>query len=174
MPLQSYGADPAAAIFTKIFIEACVPNMGRADLVRSWITGKRLLPITSEAALDVFVGPGERGGAWAIPSKEGNFAISIRGVTEACAIWAMAANSADVYELFKKLIDGVRRPGIEVTKIEDKIVSTPVGKARSVAYLVRKPDSPAGFVFTMLTAERSGGAFQASLQVAKSTGAAGN
>jgi hypothetical protein len=170
MASASHAADPGAVIVMKIYTDVCVPNMGKPDQVRAWAAEKHLPPITSEPALGVFVGAGEHGGAWAVPSNAGNFALSIRGKTEACAVWARKADPADVEAAFKKVIDGIARPGLEITKIEDKTVPTPIGQARSLVYLVKTASSPTGFVFTMLTAEHPGSAFQASLQIAKSAG----
>jgi hypothetical protein len=167
MASASHAADPGAIIVVKIYTEVCVPNMGKPDQVKAWAAEKHLPPITSEAALGVFVGAGEHGGAWAVPSNAGNFTLSIRGTTEACAVWARTADPADVEATFKKLIEGIARPGIEISKIQDKTVPTPIGQTRSLVYLVKTPASPTGFVFTMVTTEHPGSAFQASLQIAK-------
>lgn len=167
---QAIAADPSANIVIKIFIDACVPNMGRPDQVRAWATDKHLAPVTADAALAVFVGPGTHGNAWAVPSNAGSFALSIRGITQACAVWARAADPGEVEALYKKLILGAAQPGLEITTILGKSDPTPAGQARSLVYHLKAQGASSGFVFTMLTAEHAGSAFQASLQVAKSTG----
>jgi hypothetical protein len=161
MVLSSHAiaADPAANIVTRIFMDACIPNMGKPEQIRAWAASKHLPPITADAALALFVGPGTHGDAWAVPSDAGNFALSIRGTTEGCAVWARTADPGEVETLYKKVIEGIKRPGIDIT---------PAGKARSLVYLVKAQGTPVGFVFTMLTAEHPGNAFQASLQVAES------
>ena len=160
-------ADPAAQFLTKLFIAACVPNMGQPTNVREWAQGHQLAEIQNPVALAMFVGPGDKGAAWAIPAAQGSFALSIRGTTQACAVWARAADPAETLALFQKLIDGVKRPGIEIAVDKDSVSSTPVGDAHALAYNVTAPNAPTSFEFTLVTGERPGGAFQASMQVAK-------
>jgi hypothetical protein len=158
-------ADPAAQFVTKLFIEVCVPNLGRPENVRSWAERHGLKQIQDSVALDVFVGkPSEHGAAWAVPANAGQFALSIRGQSHACAVWARAADPTEVSSLFKKLIDGVKRPGIEISLEKDSVVATPVGQARALIYLVKPVNGRLGYSFTLLTAERAGGAFQVSIQ----------
>jgi hypothetical protein len=157
----------AANFAVKIFLEACVPNMGEPQKVRTWAESKHLQPVTAPAALGLFVGPGGKGAAWAVPSEFGSFALAIRGATEACAVWARTADPHEVERKFKTLIEGVKRPGLSIRVDQDKTTPTPVGQARSLVYNVIADGARTGFEFTMLTTERSGGAFQASLQVAR-------
>jgi hypothetical protein len=161
-------ADPAANFLVRLFAEVCVPNMGQPGKVRDWANQKRLPSVTNPTALTVFVGKGDKGEAWFLPSKIGNFALSIRGTTEACAVWASEANPAESDTLFRKIIDGVKRPGLEVTVLDEKKISTPTGEARSLVYGVR-PAGQGGFAFTLLTSEKAGGPFQVSMQVARAT-----
>ena len=170
--LQSQPAaagEPAADFLTKLFLEVCVPNMGRPDKVRAWANERRLGPVTNPASVSVFVGPGDKGGAWALPAGVGNFAVAIRGQTEACTVWAQSASPGDVEINFKKLMEGVNRPGLKMKVERDATAPTPVGQARPLVYSLFANDARQGFAFTMLTAERSGGPFQATLQVSKAT-----
>jgi len=159
--------DPAAQFMVKLFTTVCVPNLGQPTKVREWAQGRHLGEIQNPVALGVLVGPGDKGAAWAVPASEGNFALSIRGTTQACAVWAQAANPGDVRTLFKQIIEGVRRPGVEITVDKDTVSPSPVGEARALVYNVTAPNAPTTFEFTLLTAERAGGAFQASMQAAK-------
>jgi hypothetical protein len=160
-------ADPAADFLTKLFIDVCIPNLGQPTMVREWAEQHHLGQIQSPAPLAVFVGQGGKGAAWAIPAAEGSFALSIRGMTQGCAVWARTANPGEVMTNFKKIIEGVKRPGIDVTVDKDTVSPSPVGEARALVYNVIARGAPTGFEFTMLTAERPGGAFQASIQAAK-------
>jgi hypothetical protein len=160
-------ADPAADFLAKLFITVCVPNLGQPMKVRDWAEQRRLQQIQDPVALGIFVGPGDQGAAWAIPAAEGSFVLSIRGTTQACAVWARAADPSEVIKSFRTIIDGVRRPGIEVTVDQDIVSATPIGEAHSLVYNVTAPNAPTSFEFTLLTAERPGGAFQASMQAAK-------
>jgi hypothetical protein len=125
--------------------------------------------VTDPTALGLFVGAGDKGGAWAVPSRVGNFALAIRGQTQGCAVWARIAHPGEVEANFVRIIEGVKRPGLKVDIERDSTSPSPVGQARVLAYSIFANNARKGFVFTMLTAERPGGAFQASLQVAQSS-----
>ena len=160
-------ADPAVNFVVRLFTEVCVPSMGQPAKVRDWANQKRLPSVSNPAAVAVFVGKGDKGEAWFVPSKLGNLALSIRGTTEACAVWAGAANPEESDALFQKIVEGVKRPGLEVTRLDDRKVPTPVGEARSLVYSVRPAAGQSGYAFTLLTSEKAGGAFQVSMQVAR-------
>jgi hypothetical protein len=159
--------DPAAEFLSKLFINVCVPNLGQPTKVREWAEQHHLEQIQSPAALGLFVGPGGKGAAWAVPAAEGSFVVSIRGLTQACAVWARTADPREVMTNFKRIVEGVKRPGIDVTIDKDTVSPSAAGEARALVYNVTAPGAPTSFEFTMLTAERPGGAFQASMQAAK-------
>jgi hypothetical protein len=159
-------ADPAAQFVTKLFITACVPNLGQPAKVREWAQGHQLAEIQDPAALGLFVGPGDKGAAWAVPSAQGSFALSIRGTTQACAVWARVADPGEALSMFQQLIEGVKRPGLEITVDRDTVSPSPVGDAHALVYNVTATNAPTSFEFTLLTAQRAGGAFQVSMQAA--------
>jgi len=159
-------ADPAAQFLTKLFITVCVPNMGQPTKVREWAQSHQLAEIQNPVALSIFVGSGDKGAAWAVPAAQGSFALSIRGTTQSCAVWARTADPSETLALFQKLIEGVKRPGIEITVDKDAVSPSPVGDAHALVYNVTAPNAPTSFEFTLVTAERAGGAFQASMQAA--------
>jgi hypothetical protein len=166
---QPLVSDPAANFVTKLFIEVCVPNMGQPGKVREWANQKHLPLISSADALREFVGEGSKGGAWFVPSQSGNFALSIRGTTEACAVWALQANPSQVETLFQKTIDGVRRPGLEIAVVQDKRVPTSFGETHALVYSIRPTNTSNGFVFSLLTSEKPNGAFQVSMQISRAS-----
>ncbi len=166
---KANAADDRAALITKLFISACIPNMGNPDGVRAWATAQRLAQIEAAAPLEVFVGPGGKGAAWAVPTPYGNFALSIRGKTQACAVWAQAAAPAEVEGYFKTIVEGVKQPVIKIRIDKDATDETAAGRVHTLVYNVIAPGAPSGYEFTMLAAERPNAAFQASIQVAKAS-----
>lgn len=160
-------ADASVGFLTKLFIEVCVPNLGQPARIRAWAEEHHLTAVSNPTALDVFVGDGDKGAAWAVPASSGSFALSIRGTTEACAVWARAADPGEVQSNFIQVMEGIKRPGIVVSVDQDQKSQTPSGEAHSLVYNVTAPGAVHSFVFTLLTAERSGGAFQASMQAAE-------
>jgi len=159
--------DPAAEFLTKLFMNVCVPNLGQPAKVREWAEQHHLAQIQNPAALGLFVGSGGKGAAWAVPAADGSFVVSIRGETQACAVWARTADPREVITNFKRIIEGVKRPGIQVSIDKDTVSPSPVGEARALVYNVTAPGAPTSFEFILLTAERPGGAFQASMQAAQ-------
>jgi hypothetical protein len=162
-------ADDRAAFVVKLFISACIPNMGNPDGVRAWATAQRLAQIEAPAPLDVFVGTGGKGAAWAVPTPYGNFALSIRGKTQACAVWAQTAEPAEVEGAFKTIIEGVKQPGINIRVDKDATDETAAGHVHTLVYNIIAPGAPSGYEFSMLAVERPNGAFQASIQVGRAS-----
>lgn len=125
-----------------------------------------LREITDPIPLYVFVGEGKKGKAWAVPTRYGNFALAIRGQTQTCAVYAQAAKADEVESMFRKIVEGSKRPGMNFDVLEDKTLEEPTGNTRVLVYELSAIGALTGFVFIMLTTERPGGAFQASLRVA--------
>jgi hypothetical protein len=160
--------DAAASFLVKLFSNVCLPNVGHPEKVRGWASEMKLSEVTTPAALETFVGPGGKGAAWAVPTSIGSFALSIRGTTEACAVYARSADPTEVERYFRRIMQGVARPGIGVTVAKDSTAPGANGSVRLLSYAVSATDSPgSGFLYTLTTAEKTGGAFQASLQAAR-------
>jgi hypothetical protein len=157
--------DGQANYLTRLYMAACIPNMGHPERVRAWAEDHHLQEITDPIPLSVFVGPGDGGAAWSVPTSIGAFAISIRGGSHACATYARQANPVLVESNFKTIVDGVKRPGIEVRVERDETVPTAYGKGRTLAYIVTLPDADKGFEQIMQTMEKPGGGFQAVLML---------
>jgi hypothetical protein len=163
-------ADTNGAFLIGLFNQACVPNRGNPDKIHAWAFDHHLVPITNPQALEIFVGPGEHGIAWQVPSEtHQHFALSIRGTTEACVVWAQTANPVFVETAFIKEVESTAGNGTEVKKNGEETADTPVGLAKTISYLVWDTATKKGFEFTMTTAEHAGGPFQASIQIAKVT-----
>ncbi len=88
----------------------------------------------------------------------------------ACAVWVQAADPEAVEALFKTLIQGVARPGLKLAVDKDLTSPSPSGKVRTLIYNITAPGAVSSFEFTMQTVEHPGGAFQASIQVARASG----
>ena len=159
--------DPAANVILRAFMGICIPDMGYPDRIRAYAQDNHLPVITDTTALTMFSGSEDKGEAWALPSPYGNFALSIRSKTQACAVWARHADPQLIETDFRKIVEGSKRPGLDLTIYQDKTTTGPYGKNRELVYLEQIDGANWGFAFTMLTAEHDGGPFQASLQVAR-------
>jgi hypothetical protein len=104
--------------------------------------------------------------AWSVPGPGPQwFALSLRGALGACAVWAQQADPQQVLSGFLKGVADPANPDVTVRKVGEKTSTTPFGRLTMMLYLIERK-APGGFLFTVLTSERPGGAFQASLQVA--------
>jgi hypothetical protein len=162
--------DPNAVALTKLFIDVCVPNMSNPAGVRAWAEAHSLPRVEDPKWVDAFVGAGNPGGAWVTQIGGSHFAISNWGPTQACAVWAQAADPSDVESNFRRLIMGI--PGLTPRVDADRTIQPdqPGGRSlRQLAYNIRAPGANSSYEFLMLTTERPGGVFQASLKVSRAT-----
>jgi hypothetical protein len=180
--------DANAEFLSRLFGVACLANLGKPEATRQWAVDHHLTAITEPAAFQVFAGPqpepskpaapatapdsgpagppGVRPAAWFVPGpgKEW-FALSLRGGLGACAVWAQEADPGSVTNAFLKGVRDPERPDIEVRNIGERVSTTRFGKLSIIFYLIGAA-ARRGFLFTVVTSEHPGGAFQASLQVA--------
>jgi hypothetical protein len=164
----AHADDEASAFVTKLFMHVCIPNVGNDDNVRAWAREKKLAEVTSPPVLQVFVGEGGGGAAWAVPAGAGSFALAIRGQTHACAVYARTASPPEVEAYFKQILEGVKRPGLEVRVVTDSSLPGATGTIHTLVYSVSAAGvTDRGNLYTMQTSEKSGGPFQATLQAAK-------
>jgi len=104
--------------------------------------------------------------AWSVPGPGPQwFALSLRGALGACAVWAQQADPQQVMSGFLKGVADPVNPDVTVRKVGEKTSTTEFGTLTMMLYLIERK-ATGGFLFTVLTSERPGGAFQASLQVA--------
>jgi hypothetical protein len=104
--------------------------------------------------------------AWRVPGPGTQwFALSLRGAIGACAVWAQEADPQQVLSAFLKGVAEPTNPAATVSKVGEKTSTTPFGALTMLLYLI-EGKAPGGFLFTVLTSERPGGAFQAPLRVA--------
>ena len=157
-------ADPDSVFFTQMFMNICLPNLGMPDKIRDYAKQHAFMPLTTEPYVDVFVGLGGKGAAWLVPSPtKTHFALSIRGATEACAIWAQKIDPAYTEAAFTKIIEGTVRPGVSIAKEGDSFDQTQFGKSHTIIYHVFSPSTGRGFEFAFVDSEKSGGLYQASI-----------
>lgn len=167
-PAPARAQDQNAVFLLQLYNNVCLRFLNKPDEVRAWAKEKQLPPIADQSVRDSFVGPGAQGDAWIVPSPTGDrFAVSIRAATHGCAAWAIKADPNYVIPAFIQQIEGFARPGYEIRKDNDESHDTPFGISRSMSYYMRNTSNDVGFEFSAVTAERSGGIFQATLQVSK-------
>lgn len=179
--------DPNAAYLSRLFGEACLHHLGDPEATRQWAQDQHLTPITDPAAFEVFAGPGAKPpnatapaettgpdpaaptvqpAAWFVPGPgQQAFALSLRGGIGACAAWAREADPQAVSNAFLTGVKDPEKPDVAVRDVGERVSTTPFGRLSIIFYVIEAA-ARRGFLFTVITSERPGGAFQASLQVA--------
>jgi hypothetical protein len=156
--------DPGASFAIQLFGQACVPYLGLPAKIRAWAAQHQYPEIRDQRALALFVGEGNKGAAWSVRTASGDFVLSIRGKTEGCAVWARKADPVQIEANFKEVIKFVSVPGVVVTVDQNSLRPSPHGVLHTLDYNVGVPHAPTTLEFTMLTVDRPGGPFQASMQ----------
>jgi|HubBroStandDraft_1064217.scaffolds.fasta_scaffold238524_2 hypothetical protein len=193
---QAAARETNAAYLQGLFAAACLANLGNPEGTRKWAADHQLAAITDPASFQVFAGPGAeppdpmaptdpgsavaiapgepgsptasrvKPAAWTVPGPGPHgFVLSLRGAIGACGVWAQQADPQQVLSEFLKGAADPANPDVTVRKVAEKTSTTPFGILTMMIYLIAGK-APGGFLFTVLTSERPGGAFQASLQVA--------
>jgi hypothetical protein len=159
------GPPPTPAAFlTKVFTDACLPNLGNPAAVQAWATAHELTEIKDPAAVAVFVGSGGTGAAWGISTPIGDFVLATRASTQACAVYARAADPAKVEESFTTLVKDGMRPGLTMSTDTDTYTPSPYGQVHTLAYTITAASAPTSLHFMMIAVEKPGGGFQATMQ----------
>ena len=162
-------ADPNANSLIHLFNDACIQNMGRPDATRAWAATQRFRVLTHPSVLRLFVGdnPRGKGVAWEVPSlTTARFALSLRGSTEACTVYAERADVKAVESMFLQEVQGAKRPGIDVRKDVEKVSKGHFGLVKQLIYIVTTTGNvDKGYEFIFTTAERPGGPYQVSVQI---------
>jgi hypothetical protein len=172
-------ADAAAQYAVALFDQVCMQNFGHLDRVQNWAFSRDLAPIVNPLALQVFLGfrvnvmheHSVAGGgvlnlgqAWAVPAPSGRFVLSTRYDPESCIIWAQTADAAQVETSFKAIVDRARKPGIDVSRDQDKTIEVPSAHVHVQVYRFWTGVSETSFALALATVDRSGGPFQAMIQ----------
>ena len=158
--------DPQVADATRLFSQGCVDHIGDPGGTRAWADGQGFPRIGPGPLTEVLIGPGDKGAAWMIPGEGPHLALSIRGRTEACAVWAERADPVEATTIFRRIMAGTERPGVRVERQPDATRTTPYGALRTEMYQVSGNQPGRALVFTLITVERPGGVFQVNMQVA--------
>ncbi len=143
----------------RLFSASCLRLLAIPQDVRIWASKMQLSAITDPAQLNTFVGPGKNGVAWDFPRTfGGKYSLSIRGTSQACAVWAESGDPQIAEELFRKVVSGAATTGAVVTTDDDQSFSTADGKGRILIMSVTSKNG-AGYQFTLMTGERPGAFF---------------
>ena len=159
---QVRAADDAnAGILIKMFGEACAASLGRPDDARAYVEKNKLAPVTGPAMLKLMAGEGEAGAAWSArnPATRKNFAVSIRGETQTCAVWAETVDPAQLEAMFRRLVEAVTRPGVTVALEKEDAVPTKTGTGKLLAYRVTNAAAQNHWLFAMIAADKPGSLF---------------
>lgn len=168
--LLSAGAhadDQRANSLVGVFTQACLPNVGNPRAVRAWAAEKHLTPVTNPDGQRMFIGDGSDGAAWFFQVADVPAVLSIRSQTQACAIYGEAADPVVFREWFEMIVRSLTTtPGIKATTLrEDDQIGQYGHRVGKVVLVAPFEHPPTGRIFTLITNERPGGAYQVTLQL---------
>ena len=150
------------------FGEACLKRLGNPAGIKAWAEQNKLPPVSHPRMRAIMIGEGE-GSAWGLPSQtEQRLGLSLKVPSDRCAVWAEAANAAELKNLFELVIKGLASPSLDIKKMQDVASPSTSGEGRTITYLMAIKGAHAGFQISLITSTGSlyaDAPLQASLQV---------
>jgi hypothetical protein len=154
-------SDLATDALMRTFSSACLPNAGNPAGVRAWAKANRLTELHDAESLTMFEGVGGLGDAWVVPTRDGTLWLAVRGRTLDCAVFAQAADPAEVEASVKRLVDAASGPDLKAVVTADVRTPTAFGEEHDLIYHMVAPGASQGPEYLVITLERAGGPFQA-------------
>jgi hypothetical protein len=151
--------------FKKLFVEACMDNLGHPEKVRAWAEEHHLTKVENPEGVKAYAGEGDGGAAWSTLMGSGLYVLALRGPIGTCAVFAEKADTAEAESFVTRLMDRLTAAGTPVAKLKDDTSSTAFGRRHGLVYMVGGLGSPSLRVVSVITNERPGGAYQATLQI---------
>lgn len=169
-------SDRNTVALIKLFSDACLSVRGKHESIRAFAVQSGFQAIDDWALLPALVGDGDNGIAWAanIPDATGRFALSIRGGSGVCAVWAETAAPPDLETRFRDLAEGLARTGVTVTVEREELIPTRTGEGALIAYRVADGAAKQYFLLSLVVGDKSGSLFngapfQATVQFANAS-----
>lgn len=155
----------AANDLLDLFSQVCMKNLGKPEGVQAWAADRHLTSVENPEALKIYAG-GEGGAVWAVRTPAGQFVLAIRTPSHACAVFADKADPQVVEGYVGQLMQALKQTGRPVAVLKDDQSQTSVGNRHALLYAVGGGSGPTLELFTVITDERPGGPYQATVQVA--------
>jgi hypothetical protein len=154
----------AANDLLDLFSQVCMKNLGKPEGVQAWAADHHLMSVENPEAIKIYAG-GEGGAVWAVRTPTGQFVLSIRAPSHACSVFADKADPQVVEGYIDQLMQALKQTGRPVEVLKDDRSPTSVGSRHARVYAVGGGSGPALEVFAVITDERPGGPYQATVQV---------
>jgi hypothetical protein len=156
--------DSRSNAATRLFIDACVTNVGDEHKVRTWANDHHLRPM--QAGFTHTVLQGKAGNAWSASNALGDF-IVVSEAPAQCSVWARKANSRLSVEHFKKLVDNVKRPGLMVSLNSDEAFDADHSTFHVLTYTIAKDPASPGLLMEAITSDSASASAQVRLKLAQ-------
>ena len=162
--------DPASERLVKLFRDACLPNIGRPDMVAKWAERQQFERIDNPQAIFLFVGKQSPGNAWIVPDPAGRFMLVTRAFPPSCVAYALEARAGEVESGFAAIVKERTKPNSEPRLEQEKLITTSRGRVHSIVYRFPAADGLPDYALTSAVAERPGGPFMGMLQAMRTIG----
>jgi hypothetical protein len=153
----------AASDMFDLFAQACLQDPGNPDSTRAWATSHNLTVLTNPRGIQVFAG-GPGGAAWQTLEHGAPLVLSIRAVSGVCAVFVGSVDTAALSSSFERLIASLSTKFGPSERLPDRTAAGQFGM-RTQKVVMEQVANHKLRIFTLVTDERPGGAFQATLQV---------
>lgn len=147
----------------QLFGQACTTNLGHPDGVRAWASSHQLTSVTDPRAIAAYAGDG--GSVWSVRLASGLFALAIRGAGQSCAVFGDKLDPGIVEKSVQQLADQMKGGGLSVAILKNDQTQTDFGRRHGVVYALANGDPAKLIIMSVITNERPGGAYQATIQI---------
>lgn len=146
--------------YMMVWLQTCATNLGNPGGVRAAASkmGAQENPEYAGQILN-----GEPGTVWDLSALRSSRITLVLYENGMCQVLARRALAQSVIEVFEKVLRGINRPGVSVSKIADSEIERNGGKFRVVEYLLSRSGSENGWRFLAIVTDASGFASQATL-----------
>jgi hypothetical protein len=155
----------AANDLLDLFSQVCMKNLGKPEGVQAWAADHHLVSVENPEALKIYAG-GEGGAVWAVHMPTGQFVLAIRAPSHACSVFADKADPQVVEGYIDQLMRALKQTGRPVEVLKDDRRPTSVGSRHARVYAVGGSSGATLMLYAVITDERPGGPYQATVQVA--------
>jgi hypothetical protein len=158
-------ADSSAVPLISTFEAVCIESNGSTEFIRQWVHKENFEDVNGLDARARYAVTTDAGYAWFKQTDTTILIVSIRKITNACAVFSSNAPQSDVMEYIEKKLPqkfAERWPSAAI--IKDDTGAGEYGVRRGRVITLGTSTQPVSVMISAITNERPGGLYQATIQ----------
>lgn len=158
-------ADSSAVPLISTFEAVCLEGNGSQEFIKKWVDKEHFKAVNGLDARKLYAGTTEAGRAWFKQTDTAILIVAIRGAANACAVFSDKAPQSEVMEYIEKNLPqkfAERWPATVRIKDDARVGEFGVRRGRVIA--LGTSTQPVSVMITVITNERPGGPYQATIQ----------